>query len=156
MCAKYTRLGQLKGKFGVTKCLGRCGWVWPVLWLVSMVEGGLCCCLFVSFEWVEGKVWLLFTIFTCLVVCGWREEGSRGCSMVMGWPMFWSLNDSLVSLYDGFFFLGGGGGAVVATVGLTCASISQWYICQLVIWTGGGGRGVVMVVGHLWCYLSMF
>ena len=65
------------------RCLGRCGCVRPVLQLVSMVEGGLCCCLFVSFFWGEGKVWLWLTIFNCLPVCVWREQGSRGCGMVM-------------------------------------------------------------------------
>ena len=31
-------------------------------------------------------LWLLITIvtiFTCLLVCVWRVEGSRGCGMVM-------------------------------------------------------------------------
>ena len=34
-----------------------------------------------------GKIWLQLscgTIFTCLIICGLRVKGLRGCDMVMG------------------------------------------------------------------------
>ena len=40
-------------------------------------------CLSASIWVSEGKVWLWLTIFTCLLVCGLGEEGSRLCGVVM-------------------------------------------------------------------------
>ena len=71
-----------------------------------MVEGGLCCCLFVSFFWGEGKLWLWLTIFKCLPVCGWREQGSRGCGMVMES----CFDHAMIHLSAYMMGWGGGGG----------------------------------------------
>ena len=86
------------------RCLGRCGWVWPVLWLVSMVEGGLCCCLFVSFYWGEGTVWLwshvlIMQWFICQLI--WWVGGGGGGSHGCGRPVMLSLNVLIFCFYYG-------------------------------------------------------
>ena len=71
---------------------------------ISMVEGGLCCCLFLCLYWGEGKVCLWLTILTCLLVCEWRERGPGDVVHLSACNMGWGRG-------------GGGGVGVVLVVG---------------------------------------
>ena len=69
-----------------------------------MVQGGLCCCLFVSFYLGEGKVWLWSLVY--LYVYG----GKRGPGdAVWSWDDLCFDHSMIYLLYDGFFVGGGGG-----------------------------------------------